>query len=93
VAGVQGQFLHHAKGGNVVVFPGRAAEKPRQHIGQAKQPQGQPRQAADGRLGNDGWRGFIQNGWNFKCTDFYAKMQAKKKQPESQAAFSVRCAF
>ncbi len=65
-AGVAGgQFAHGAEGRNVGVFPGAATEEAGQDIGHAEQQQRQPGQAANCRLGDDGWRGFVQgrSGW------------------------------
>ena len=60
-----GQLAHGAKGRNVGVFPGAAAQEAGQDIGHAEQQKRQPGQAANCRLGNDGWRGFVQrrSGW------------------------------
>ena len=62
VGWVSGQFAHDTKTSNVFIFPRRPAKKTRQHISQAKQYQCQPGKAAYSRLGNDGWRRFVQNG-------------------------------
>ncbi|MCY1165151.1 hypothetical protein D9M73_50510 [compost metagenome] len=62
VARIGGQLAYDTERGDVFILPGGAPEKTGQHVGQAKQQQGQPRKAADGRLGNDGWRRLVQNG-------------------------------
>jgi len=54
------QFAHGAEGCDVGIFPGATAQKAGQYVSDAEQQQGKPGQAADCRLGNDGWRGLVQ---------------------------------
>ena len=57
-----GQLRHVAEGGDVGVFPGFPADEAGQHVGHAEQQQGDPRQAPDGTLGNDGWSRLVHCG-------------------------------
>ena len=57
----RGEFAHDAKRCDVLIFPGAASQKSGKYIRHAKQEQRPARQAANGGLGNDGGRWFVQN--------------------------------
>ena len=88
-------FQHDAKGRHIGVLPGLATEEARQHVGGAEQEECEPRQAAHGRLGDDGGGRLVH------CGEYTRRprqrdgkeecaRQAKKKQPGNQLLFLSR---